>query len=1855
MTCLSEKHIREVELENALKLYQKALKCHYQGDQHQAFEAYESLLASDVLQDVLKKGAGDTTYSNQVLSYASVATKVSSVALLPYLVFKNHASLMLTNLEAEDHRGDRILQHETLKQVLLEYATALSYDSDDHALWKHVSRLASTLHIPRLKRFALECQLPETAKCEQLVSRSLLWDDSARDYDEVVKQQLGQVVYDLGDDYTLRSLGLHILPVTKGASLESNRADLMLDRSSPQQLGTISHVGQILTVKPAACSWYALTRAIFEKYRVSRASQAEAPLILVFDVPEWHDGKASSEDYRSDEEDEPSTIGMHRSNPRDECDNQSLSLHNSAGSSPVNSEMLMLPSEQNSRSMSVADDQAEQHHTTLPGRSLLVGTSTSSDQQKSRSNRASPEQEKSFKNTTITGEETISCSDEHLIDYSMASADGTGNLSGSREPSNPDIDSDHDESRSPLLERSERMQNFVVRASDLMEESLQFSENTDVQHEDASPEYPRKRRRKDMIAEDEEAAIRASKRAKQKLSASATASIIDASNVTLERLFSPLDIDISPFLNLSLESIEAEDTAFDSSGALGDFKLLLTRDWHDEKVQKSHDIQSSTTSIAANSKLMSIDYTPLKHPTNDAPCTVADLKAFIDRVEQGTPYFHHINIELLRTLLSVEGTQSRVSYLESTWSKKFRGLIMELISTEEVAMLNHVKQTLQGPFDAARWCTVLAWSQAMFELLLDELIAAEKSRLNGEITTPGDLYKDSTKCWSTLVRQLLSGFPQDHKFEDCQVLRFQWASAIIAQVDECPAEEILEGYKLLLRSLQSQQNDTKSFRLPNCQSMHVISVDALRLELSKFSTLDFFDAVFESSASSDHKAVQEYLAPVLLETPHTRSPEQEIIEQYLARTSISFKLKLWEMLTKATVEQVLHADSLYCYMGSISTAIGTLGGQEVRCQKLDLRQTELLRVLNRISKDLRDATKLVADSPSILESWSIARSSSALQICMELLALLQVFVFYEDSTADDDRQARRGFNYVKFRDHCRQDLLRCWMLIYHYFKHCLVLKQGLTDETGHALATLLNVMHEELGVREYCALLNGALLELLENEIFSLDRAETECDLVQVLHCKYALSYQVGSFLPWEHYAKSEALSEAEALRILPFVLTFVQEKSPGVWLPKADIRIALERLQVVLWPLVVKLQSVIRNEFMWSKYLEKDILPQDLSNCLRGVLDLECRKVEKPDQIEEKLWTALSNLNLVLGRCYLSMFQTRNKNNNKGATDLEAARNYYQHDLSVNPRRSETWWALGMINAALADTEFGYDAQRIVERKDKTALLQKATLRCYMMAVNFAMHNDREHMPMNRIPNMLFEFGYQLYNASRQPLAMQCFERNNKVRYIERGSGQPEQTDLPGVSVEVVIKAAARCLHSASKHCTDRWQCHLLLGKVHEKLNLHYEIVLNDYVKAIQHAPALSHVEQGPLIDPHYRMTSSVYKYLQADRIEPAHAMLYMRHVSFAPPVSGDANDWTKASVTEHIRRTFHNICTADKRHWHHRPVYRLAYMAQHSPVAGMPGNEEPITSAISARTTLESLFTARGSGGNLLSIWKPEFERPGRHYYYANRYTTYYADLLFIQEDLDLVFMFMRRLRKAYASVLHHRDIWQNLCERYIALGKSKKDIIELDPDDLVDVVDLPVFSDIAKRIYDAAQNEEVYNPPALCLLRDLQELRKLNGGLYDANKIDDEMINCFLILYRDVQMMSNTQLGLQEPEAKPREELPQLTAHEGVPKPSEATFLTGQSAMLEISTPVTVDKTTSEAGNTSALKSRGRTKEIKIFKVTRRDILTRCFGLCKTKSVETRPAQEKSKSHVLETATSEQTRDVPDVTGQDGADSN
>jgi hypothetical protein len=71
------------------------------------------------------------------------------------------------------------------------------------------------------------------------------------------------------------------------------------------------------------------------------------------------------------------------------------------------------------------------------------------------------------------------------------------------------------------------------------------------------------------------------------------------------------------------------------------------------------------------------------------------------------------------------------------------------------------------------------------------------------------------------------------------------------------------------------------------------------------------------------------------------------------------------------------------------------------------------------------------------------------------------------------------------------------------------------------------------------------------------------------------------------------------------------------------------------------------------------------------------------------------------------------------------------------------------------------------------------------------------------------------------------------------------------------------------------------------------------------------------------------------------------------------------------------------------------------------------------------------------MVQVWKPEFERPGRHFVYTSRYVEFFFELLDKTNDRANYGLLLRRLRKKPAEYFDHKDLWQEECVKYIKVG--------------------------------------------------------------------------------------------------------------------------------------------------------------------------------------------------------------------------
>ncbi|KAK6429902.1 Histone transcription regulator 3, partial [Oleoguttula sp. CCFEE 5521] len=217
---------KEIQIEEALKLYQNALKYHAEGSASfpQAAEAYQELFASEIfdypesqtelrrieLYDPLVDSDEDWLEGDAVANFAPVSLE-SGPSTLPqilHLSHKNYAQFRLDSLLAS---FDEL--NVTIRTILADARTALDHfvealdkDDSDTDLWSRTATVGDVLDSERIARFCLEAVLEGDAESlDSMMSLPGLEDGLAA-------EQLRNVVGKVQDDVSLVQLPIRKAP-----------------------------------------------------------------------------------------------------------------------------------------------------------------------------------------------------------------------------------------------------------------------------------------------------------------------------------------------------------------------------------------------------------------------------------------------------------------------------------------------------------------------------------------------------------------------------------------------------------------------------------------------------------------------------------------------------------------------------------------------------------------------------------------------------------------------------------------------------------------------------------------------------------------------------------------------------------------------------------------------------------------------------------------------------------------------------------------------------------------------------------------------------------------------------------------------------------------------------------------------------------------------------------------------------------------------------------------------------------------------------------------------------------------------------------------------------------------------------------------------------------------------------------------------------------------------------------------------------------------------------------------------------------------------------------------------------------
>jgi hypothetical protein len=1733
---------KEIQLEEAFKLYQNALKLHSQGPQYrsEASDAYRELFQSEVFKypevvsefarDELDTVAPDSSIISEavplsLLSAENADNSHNSLPQLVYLAFKNRGQFALDNPQIVP-RGDlpstptpRAVQAAAGRNAIKDFAEALERDDTDLDLWRKVARVAEVLESQRIGRFSLESVLagddPEAAEIE------LSGLDEA-----FAAAELKEVLQILKDDLSL-SQNIETQPKAALLMLMKNRLDPypFLPSRPPDFTYTedrrrpLSFKPQRRIVRPATRSWLSIGQSLLqvlvgEQQNTDDLGPNAGIVIEIPNAPDAElvgDGKSISGTILHEETDHNAAKATEAVESPEKMDEYATKPPDTGFAAPGPEETALAQAENGPDTLD-RDTEAPPHDNNVeehpPPDSATVALPT-----RKRSSTAA----------------------------------------GMEDPS-----------------EAGRIKSKRLRARESNAETLlpdqEVIPNLEQYYEDQLQEF--------AVADQWMFGVVGS-------------------------LLSKLGIDevgrldhneVNANLTSSRGEDEAPDRHLDTStrGAL-DLNSALTS-WNDEKANAilyghgSNDFGGRKVGLTLF----------LEHSKPSSQKQVSHDESLVD---EGMLHFVHTNNKswtnlhgatfgwvesLLRPSVSDSlgdptqlngGSLSTSAYCGITWSEDLKQTLVQMIVRDD----EHIYRIMQEQFTA--WDESILQSpsggnrppspaaigsvemaQALFELHLDvySLITNPSSQVDSVTRIK---QRDRLNRWADLAGGFIKHYAnskEDLAVDDVLVLRFIWASTTYA----IKADTIIQEHVMLcLHDLQSllRRAGGLTITLPNNAAMPEISIAAVQQEISRLTTLEFFTSIFDSDSTNPVgiiESLEPILEPSLDDSDEPVEPRDEYrstsdgedsravkedahvrkLIDFLAAGDASLKLFLWRRLRDAYQAIDYPPKVVSCYLRAIEAITQEIGTDRHVGNRDADRQISLL-------KWLKDADDLVAklllkvtNDSTAFEYLDETHLRSSMTAVMQLSRILHGFALYEDTVRVGQVNApalksSSAKTFERVKDRFREMQMRLWTLQYVLLKEAMVQNQDLFPNAADELADYLRSVHQAMGVRQYCKHSNKIFLKLAKAELLATRTEEDySVEIAQVLYDLYQLKFLPGAG-DADHGCTPEPLDKKTAAQMVDVVMLQARRMNVKDIL-KSEIKGTIDKIQQTIGA-PKSSPNLSHNKKMITAFLKSPINPRELYRAIKGIGDLATRPVKSETaRIADRGWYFL------LGHIALTRFKSVKRVNPTPTDDLDIAASFFRQDLEHGIEKWETWYRLAQVYDAKIEDDLLWTADKINNHRQELATLQRNAIHAYAMAAAVAVRTaDDDYETVQKISEMYAEFASRLYASSREPLTMDAFKSDLHPKFYSRGVNQQIHKDVPFASMRpfAVWNLASYLLRRALIHKPKSWVIQYMLGKCLWKMlnsqsaekserKIEVDEVIDAFTAAVKASPERKDRSSDYVLEPHFKLVSVVHKLVHRRIISPVQGCRALQATPYARkvhlPEDEEGPEWEP-----YILEVLKKLGVADKSNWHHRIIARAAHVIYDS--------RQDTTGALGAKHEFtQQIFTKTMT----LQVWKPEHERAGRHFVYTSRYVKFFVELLSQINDRVNLDLLVRRIRRKPTEYLNHQDVWEEVVVKYVRLLRRIGKIPEGHEKVVFENLSHDEFTARAEKVEKWAQDPETTST-TLDILRDAIELKKLNNSLMKGSLMDDLVADTYACVYET--FVSQVLPEEQDPLPRPAEQ--------------------------------------------------------------------------------------------------------------------
>ncbi|OJJ44297.1 hypothetical protein ASPZODRAFT_153767 [Penicilliopsis zonata CBS 506.65] len=1134
-----------------------------------------------------------------------------------------------------------------------------------------------------------------------------------------------------------------------------------------------------------------------------------------------------------------------------------------------------------------------------------------------------------------------------------------------------------------------------------------------------------------------------------------------------------------------------------------------------------------------------------------------ELSAFIKVVNDGWFHLPETSLSWLKGVLMPaygkysfedenspvdESSNTETTYTSFQWSETLKDTIIQLLVQEDSFMWDRMcedtaalgqavlQSTSESPFTyTLKNLSECLMIETIYELHLD-VYARISSPNNDSDQDTRVVQEDRLGRWSQLARTSLNylmDYAPPGELQTRLALRHTWASTFHSNMaPDCRREYALFCLEHLKDTFHQLQ--TPAIPLVNNVVMFELSVAALDQEISKLKSMDFFMKIFGAD-SDDPVDLIETIEPILepsaiesipdgatenTETAAATAQIQEMIS-FLDRGDATLRLFLWRRLQEAYKSIEYPPKVVSCYLRSIETIIKELWGASHLEATPEDRQIALLKWLKSLEGILNETVKLVLQKQTnAYDCVDMDHLVSSMTAIVRLLKLLQCLLLYDDSvrvgqTPGPELRASQAKSLETFKDRLREMQVRCWILQYTLLKEAMAQNQELFDNPSEDCLEYLRAVHGALGVRSMCKYSSKQFLKLMKAELLSLKAGDDyEFDTCQVILDLHGIKISAFDGLA-DHGCPSEKLDKVTAISVIDFVMKQAKRMSITA-LCKSDLKTTIDKISTAIGNLKSS-PPLSLNRRVVTAYLNGPMNPAHLSRAAQGVLDLSLVPVSaESSQIAQKGWFFL------LGYASLTKFRSQKRLNPVPTTDLDDAVNFFRKDIENGAENWETWYRLAQTYDSKLEEDITWSADKINNNRSELLVWQRYAIHCYSMAVSTAIRTADPTLETRLLLSDLFtDFGIRMYASSREPFSMGAFDLADFSRHYSKEMNQEMYTAQPFREMKAysVWSFGRYLLRRAIVDKPKRWINHYMLSKCLWKMfscddsvrgnckRISLDELLDTLLDAIDNLPERKDSRTDPIFEPHFKLVSIVHKLVHRGTLTPAEGSKTLMATPWARKVQLP----TEPPIWDpYIREILRNLRNADKSNWHHRMAARAAHVIYDD-------HKDP-TSAMAAKHELtQQIFTKTMT----IQVWKPEFERPGRHFVYTTRYAYFFVSLLDQLDDRANLDQLLRRVRKKQGDFINHTKLWEDMCTTYAKVIRRAGKINEGHEEGVFRGLTWDDFVANTARLENLSQlvPDSIF---ILELLRDSVELKKLNNNLMKVTMLEDLIADLYSRIY-------------------------------------------------------------------------------------------------------------------------------------------